>query len=153
MWNALLMFLFTWGSWSVTRAGAAHRQVKITCHARDHHYELTIGQCWGTINAAPGRHSAYAPRFCVSFCIYSCVFQSGSFESTSAFMCVCFYVVMLIRYVLSGILFFSKLTEQPSHNLSPHLLWRICSMTHIKSQLRMCCCAQLFSQWLYFTGG
>ena len=27
------------------RRGAAHWQVKITCHARDRHYEITIGQC------------------------------------------------------------------------------------------------------------
>lgn len=49
-------------------AGAAHRQVKITCCARDHHYELTIGQCSGTINAAPGRHST-SSQCCEILCL------------------------------------------------------------------------------------
>lgn len=49
-------------------AGVARRQVKITCCARDHHYELTIGQCSGTINAAPGRHSTTS-QCCEIFCV------------------------------------------------------------------------------------
>lgn len=49
-------------------AGVAHTQVKITCCARDHHYELTIGQCSGTINAAPGRHSTTS-QCCEIFCV------------------------------------------------------------------------------------
>lgn len=49
-------------------AGVAHRQVKITCCARDHHYELTIGQCSGTINAAPGRHST-SSQCCEILCV------------------------------------------------------------------------------------
>lgn len=98
-------------------AGAAHGQVKITCRARDHHYELRIGQCWGTIDAAPGRHSATSlcwESLCVIMYLWWC-FPEGIIWKCE---CICASVFGCCHgHVLAYICPFFMRTKLPFPNL------------------------------------